>query len=187
MFTNDSVKILSATSVFDPTKFPAEERQILTYGLEEIRILADFYGNDATVEYDGTVFTSYPLINRDELLSEWKTFRRALVQEKKSIMLRNPRPTLQDIQSMQEHEAYKSIFPQMFCLINVLLSIPMSTATVERSFSQMKLVQNRLRNRLSDVSLAILMRIAIEGPELTDIDFEEILNIFKLQNRRIRL
>ncbi len=31
------------------------------------------------------------------------------------------------------------------------------------------------------------MRIAIEGPELTDIDFEEILNIFKLQNRRIRL
>ncbi len=110
-FTNDSVKILSATSVFDPTKFPAEERQILTYGLEEIRILADFYGNDATVEYDGTVFTSSPLINRDELLSEWKTFRRALVQEKKPIMLRNPRPTLQDIlQSMQEHEAYKSIF-----------------------------------------------------------------------------
>ncbi len=75
----------------------------------------------------------------------------------------------------------------MFCLINVLLSIPVSTATVERSFSQMKLVKNRLRNRLSDVSLAILMRIAIEGPELTDIDFEEILNIFKLQNRIIRL
>ncbi len=84
------MKILSATSLFDPTKFPAEERQILTYGLEEIRILADFYGNDATVEYDGTVFTSSPLINRDELLSEWKTFRRALVQENKSIMLRNP-------------------------------------------------------------------------------------------------
>ncbi len=97
------------------------------------------------LEYDGTVFTSSPLINRDELLSEWKTFRRALVQEKKSIMLRNPRPTLQDIlQSMQEHEAYKNIFPQMFCLINVLLSIPMSTATVDRSFSQMKLVKNRL-------------------------------------------
>ncbi len=81
----------------------------------------------------------------------------------------------------------KAFFPQMFCLINVLLSIPMSTATVERSFSQMKLVKNRLWNRLSDVSLAILMRVAIEGPELTDIDFEEILNIFKLQNRIIRL
>ncbi len=71
--------------------------------------------------------------------------------------------------------------------MNILLSIPMSTATVERSFSQMKLVQNRFKNRLSDVYLAILMRIAIEGPELADIDFEEILNIFKLQNRKICL
>ena len=63
----------------------------------------------------------------------------------------------------------------------------MSTATVERSFSQMKLVKNRLRNRLSDVSLPQLMRIAIEGPELTDINFEEILDIFGQQNRRIQL
>ncbi len=48
-------------------------------------------------------------------------------------------------------------------------------------------MKNRLRNKLSDVSLAILMRIAMEGPELTEIDFEEIFNIFRLQNIRIRL
>ena len=88
---------------------------------------------------------------------------------------------------MQEYEAYKSIFPQMFSLMNILLAIPMSTATVERSFSQMKLVKNRLRNRLSDVCLPQLMRIAIKGPELTDINFEEILDIFAQQNRRIQL
>ena len=187
-FTDEAVKILSATSFFDPTKFSIEEALILAYGLEEIRILADFYGNDATVEYEGTIYTSSPLLDRDKLLSEWKTFRRALIQEKKSIMqtTRNSQPSLQDIlQSMQEYEAYKSIFPQMFSLMNILLAIPMSTATVERSFSQMKLVKNRLRNRLSDVSLPQLMRIAIEGPELTDINFEEILDIFAQQNRRI--
>ena len=33
---------------------------------------------------------------------------------------------------------------------------------------------NRLQNRLSDVSIPQLMRIAIEGPEPTDINFEEI-------------
>ena len=81
-FTDEAVKILSATSVFDPTKFPTEEALILAYGLEEIRILADFYGNDTTVEYEGTIYTSSPLLDRDELLSEWKTFRRALIQEK---------------------------------------------------------------------------------------------------------
>ena len=100
---------------------------------------------------------------------------------------RNLQPSLQDIlQSMQEYEAYKSIFPQMFSLMDIILAIPISTATVERSVSQMKLV-NRLQNQLSDVSLPQLVRIAIEGPELTDINFEEILDIFGQQNRRIQL
>ncbi len=75
----------------------------------------------------------------------------------------------------------------MFSLMNILLAIPVSTATVERSFSQMKLVKNRLRSHLSDVSLAELMRVVIEGPELTKVNFEEILAIFGQQNRRILL
>ena len=45
----------------------------------------------------------------------------------------------------------------------------MVTATVERSFSQMKFVKTRLRNRLSDINLARLMHIVIEGPELTSV------------------
>ena len=55
----------------------------------------------------------------------------------------------------------------MFKLLNILLTLPVGTATVERSFSQMKLVKTRLRNRVSDINLARLMRIAIEGPDLT--------------------
>ena len=47
----------------------------------------------------------------------------------------------------------------------------MVTATVECSFSQMKFVKTRLRNRLSDINLARLMRIVIEGPELTSVNF----------------
>ena len=46
----------------------------------------------------------------------------------------------------------------------------MVTATVERSFSQMKFVKTRLRNRLSDIILARLMRIVTEGPELTSVN-----------------
>ena len=45
------------------------------------------------------------------------------------------------------------------------------TATVERSFSQMKFIKTRLRSRISDVNLARLMQITIEGPELTSVDF----------------
>ena len=42
----------------------------------------------------------------------------------------------------------------------------------------MKLIKTRLRSRLSDLNLEYLIKIAIEGPPLTDFDFEEILRIF---------
>ena len=44
-------------------------------------------------------------------------------------------------------------------------------------FSQMKQIKTRLRNRLADQNLHQRMKIAIEGPELKDVIFEEILDI----------
>ncbi len=88
---------------------------------------------------------------------------------------------------MESTNAYTDIFPEIFKLLNILLTLPVGTATVERSFSQMKLIKTRLRSRISDANLARLMRITIEGPELTSIDFNEILDVFKEKNRRIML
>ena len=48
----------------------------------------------------------------------------------------------------------------------IISVIPVTTCTmVERSFSQMKLVKTRLRNLLGDETLAMVMKISIEGPE----------------------
>ena len=52
--------------------------------------------------------------------------------------------------------------------MNILFAIPMSTNTVDKSFSQMKLVKIRLRKCLL-ISLPQLKRIASEGSELTEI------------------
>ena len=52
---------------------------------------------------------------------------------------------------------------------------------------QMKMVKTRLWNRISDVNLPKLMRIAIEGPDLSIIDFQEILEILKETTHRIQL
>ena len=43
------------------------------------------------------------------------------------------------------------------------------------------MIKTRLRNRLSDSNLSRLMKIAVEGPELSSVPFEEILHIFKEQ------
>ena len=68
---------------------------------------------------------------------------------------------------MESSDAYTDIFPAIFTLMN---SLPVGTATAERTFSQMKLVKTRLRNRISDSNLPKLMRIAIEGLNLLNIN-----------------
>ena len=58
---------------------------------------------------------------------------------------------------------------------------------MERSFSHIKMIKTRLRSFLSYCSVAPLMRILIEGPEIDAVEFEEVLKIFKAHNHRILL
>ena len=49
-------------------------------------------------------------------------------------------------------------------------------SSAERNFSGMKLIKNRLRNRLTELSLSNLMKIVIESPEkLTDRIWKKLL------------
>ena len=190
-FSDTSVKLLVSSSIFDPALLPSDEASLSDYGTEQLQALVDFYGNEVTTEFDGKKYTSSPLIDGDEVFAEWRLFKRALAREVKALVEKKKLtnlPTLQEVKrDMESTNTYTDIFPEIFKLLNILLTLAVGTATVERSFSQMKLVKTRLRNRVSDINLARLMRIAIEGPELTEIDFNEILEVFKEKNRRILL
>ena len=141
--------VVTAMSIFNPVLIPtAEDPQLSSYGNEEVNILANFYGNEASVEQNGTHFTSPPLLKAEDLQAEWKLFRRAMSIEKDNLIhsknLDTP-PSLQDLlQEMNSSSTYSGIFPQMMKLLNILLTLPVGTATVERSFSQMKLIKTRL-------------------------------------------
>ena len=78
---------------------------------------------------------------------------------------------------MESGSSYSNIFSETIELMNILLTLPIGTACVERSFSQMKMITTRLRNHLTDVTLAQLMRTATEGPDHTSVNFEEILEV----------
>ena len=72
-------------------------------------------------------------------------------------------PTMQDIlEEMMKSKTYEGVFPETWKLLNIMMALPVSTATVERTFSKMKLRKTCLRNRLSDSILEHLMKIAIE-------------------------
>ena len=58
------------------------------------------------------------------------------------------------------------------------------TATVDHSFSDMKQIKDRLRNRLLPASMFKLMIISIEGPPLHEVDFDAVLTLWKAMKLR---
>ena len=87
------------------------------------------------------------------------------------------------LQELITTEMVVAMFPNLSKIASIGLSIPVSTASVERSFSQMKLIKTHLRNSLS---LSHLMKISIELPQkLTETNLEEIVNIWSRKSRRI--
>ena len=50
-------------------------------------------------------------------------------------------------------------YPSLRTLATICLVMPVTTASVERSISQMKLIKSRLRNRLSDKSPIYMQRL----------------------------
>ena len=80
----------------------------------------------------------------------------------------------------------KTLFPNLSKIGAICLSIPVTTASVERSFSQMKLNKTHLRSSLNDKSLSNLMKIALESPdELTDSHLEEVVNVWNRKSKRM--
>ena len=52
------------------------------------------------------------------------------------------------------------------CILAAILTVlPVTTATVERTFSSMKLIKTWLRNRMGESTLKHTMRICIEDPD----------------------
>ena len=87
------------------------------------------------------------------------------------------------LKELASNDLLKTLFPNLSKIGAVCLSIPVMTASVERSFSQIKLIKTHLRSSLNDKSLS---NLALESPiELTDSHLEEIVDVWNRKSRRI--
>jgi hypothetical protein len=75
-------------------------------------------------------------------------------------------------------------YPNVTVAYRILLTVHVSVASVERSFSKLKLLKNYLRSTMSQERLNGLAMCSIEKDILDTIDFNTILNDFASRNAR---
>ena len=112
-------------------------------------------------------------------MAEWKIFRQILFTNYRE-------SSCSDVLAhLLTNHTLKAGFPNLESLASICVILPVTTATVKRSFSDMKLVKTRLRSRLSEDTLDQAMQVCIEGPEkLSYGELETIVEHWKNKKKR---
>lgn len=83
-----------------------------------------------------------------------------------------------------EHDLASS-FHDVFTLCLIFLTIPVTVASAERSFSKLKLIKNYLRNSISQDRLTNIAVLNIEKEKTAELEIDKIINDFaNLKSRR---
>jgi len=72
------------------------------------------------------------------------------------------------------------MFPTLFTMYKIALTLPVGSVETERSFSKLKIIKNRLRSTMSNDRLESLMRINCEQD--IDIDYTCVIDKFSLKS-----
>lgn len=79
------------------------------------------------------------------------------------------------------------ILPNLVVAIRILLTIPVTVASGERSFSKLKIIKNYLRSTIGQERLVDLARISIESEFLSNLDYSDLIDDFaKIKARKIK-
>jgi hypothetical protein len=69
-----------------------------------------------------------------------------------------------------------SSFHDVFTLFLIFLSIPVTVASAERSFSKLKLIKNYLKNSISEDRLTNIAILNIEREKTSELEIDKIIN-----------
>lgn len=121
--------------------------------------MKEFYGDDFDVDR--------LVLHRNMLLDIART---------KNVRLNN----VEDIVSfiISHCESTKDIIPEVIKLLKIVLTIPVSTCTAERSFSALRRIKTYLRSTMTQQRLNDHMVVHVNREIADDLDLEEITDIF---------
>lgn len=93
-------------------------------------------------------------------------------------------PDISSITWKQVNDDLRDKCPSVLSLIDLVLSLPASSAEAERGFSLMKTIKTDWRSRLTDDSVSDLMTINLDSPEVKDFDPQPAIDVW-LQKKRM--
>ena len=92
---------------------------------------------------------------------------------------------LKKVQPFLTEKQMASGLPKLSILYKIYLTLPVSSAIAERSFSRLKLIKNYLRSTMTNERLSGLALISIERDLAENVDFESTINRFaSMKSRR---
>jgi hypothetical protein len=165
-FDEVNTDLLTCMAAFSPLRlFAAYDKQKL------VRLATKFYAND---------FTSDELIRLPWQLDIYISHMR------KDGRFRNLKNLVQlsvMLVETNKHEQYFAVYK----LLKLVLVLPVATASVERVFSSMNYVKNKLRNKMGDEYLNNCLVTFVEREFFNQVKDEDVINLFNQGDRRVIL
>jgi hypothetical protein len=165
-FDEVNTDLLSCMAAFSPLhSFAAYDQKKL------VRLATKFYANDFTSDeltrfpWQLDMYISH--VRRDERFKNLKTLCDLSVK----------------IVETNKHEQYYSVYK----LLKLVLILPVATASVERVFSSMNYVKNKLRNKMGDDYLNNCLVTFVEREFFNQVRDEDVINLFQQGNRKVIL
>lgn len=138
--------------------------------------LASFSPEEIDASVHG-IIESYSIdFNEDDLKFELRSFASEFTSEI------SEKHTIRDLLVILQDLRLNSSFPQLHKLLLLFLTIPVTVASAERSFSKLKLIKTYLRSKMSQSRLSHLATLSIENDEAKNIDKSDLIKKFASVN-----
>lgn len=142
------------------------------YGVKDVQILAEHFFQGEPEEKKNE--------KKEEHLSEWQKLKYNFLQMREDIPPEIAKPTNNMLtksstewllkRMLSTHSTYQHLFPEMLCIAEVCLSLPVSNAWSERGASAIKGIKTRMRSGIKDDMLEALMQISINGLKVKELE-----------------
>lgn len=95
-----------------------------------------------------------------------------------------PEETKRAIEVLNYLKKMDGCFPNASIAYKILLTIPVTVASAERSFSKLKLIKTYLRSTMSQERLNGLAMLSIEKEMVEQLDYTKLIDIFASKTAR---